>query len=325
MQLLYDKRHEDALAMSNYETALSFHEPMAEAHFRKALLLRLFKQHQDSLKHLLRATQLAPHMAAYWFELGQTYQVHLSSPELAEAPYRETLLLNPNHPFVYFYLGQVVKDDSVRQFYFVKARELNSHHLGMLKELARLQKTSNMHSAESVKTLKQALALSPYSVEIRSQLICALQDSSDTDMELEIKKLYIAWEKSGKVEECFERQQFEIAPFQVVVKEYFELKGTTSHGQHKWIFHVQNTKTHEELVISLGTYVFSNRLMGKKIFYLDKYSDEQCTHETYGMFNATAQGLPSCSYDNVRQLVKDILLGKLQYISSSFHSALANT
>lgn len=307
-------RHQDDDALTHFESALSFNEQLAEAHYRKALLIRERQQYQQSLSHLLRATQLSPQMAAYWFELGQTYHLHLHSPELAEEPYRDTILLNPGHPFAYFYLGQVVKDESVRQFYFTKASLVNPNDVKMLSEVATYH--GKKFAKDAIRVLQQALKIVPNSVTLLAQLVRALHDDAQ-DVEPVVAQLYNAWNSQGKLEQYYERHIFDVEErFHVSTREYFEVNGVFA---KKWEFFVTDDLTSEEFTMSCGSYLFSSRLAGKITYHLDKYMENK--HETFAYFDGNRTG-PACSYASLQSHVQDAISGKMKCISSSTHAGI---
>jgi len=112
----------------------------------------------------------------------------------------------------------------------------------------------------------------------------------------------------------FCREQFKHGGRKVMVLEYFNPSGPKL---IVYSFVVVNESGQQDFKISLGSYDNTNQVAlelgqrpkDKRIYHLDLYRSN--LHETHGMY------LGKPSYDEIRQVVLDVLSGKNKAISSS--------
>lgn len=176
--------------------------------------------------------------------------------------------------------------------------------------------------AENSKALQAWLAyrnIAPDKWQGRAKLIQtyqALQDYSSRDRE---RNDLIALWKSGTDKELssqtvFCREQFFYEGRKIIVLEYFNPTGS---NKIIYSFIALNNSGQQEFKISLGNYDTINQIaleLGERpkdvrLYHLDLY--RQNLHETYKFFN----GQPS--YNEIRELVLDVLKGKQKPISST--------
>jgi tetratricopeptide (TPR) repeat protein len=158
-------------------------------------------------------------------------------------------------------------------------------------------------------------------MQVRAKLIQTYQAlGRSAERDAERKELY-AIRNSGRGKELFDtdyyvREQTVIAGKQIMVFEYFELKGDRA---VRYIFYILDDKGKIGDRISLGSYEFDNNMWHEmtkptpkpqeRLFHLDGYYS--WGHATYGMYPR------ELTYDETREMVKNILEKNLKPAASS--------
>lgn len=176
---------------------------------------------------------------------------------------------------------------------------------------------------------EKLLRLEPEDWQSRAKLIQAYQALGDLKARDEARAVLFEMRKSGRGEnsaepkfslsrhEMYCRERLNVAGKEVMVFEYFELKGERA---LRYIFLVLDKEGRDEdFRITLGSYDATNAVwretakakVGKdaRLFHLDGYFP--WGHATYGMYH------PEPSYDEIRKVFVSILEGKTDPVSMS--------
>lgn len=176
---------------------------------------------------------------------------------------------------------------------------------------------------------QKSLRLDPGDWQSLSKLIQAYQALGDLKARDEARAVLFDMRRSGKGEnsevpehtlsrhEMYCRERLALAGHDVMVFEYFELKGDLA---VRYVFLVlDDTGRDEAFRISLGSYDSTNAIWREttkarvekdaRFFHLDGYF--KWGHATYGMYH------PEPSYDEVREVVVGILEGKKSPVKMS--------
>lgn len=157
----------------------------------------------------------------------------------------------------------------------------------------------------------------PSDLVIRSWLLICWQNVGDlARRDLDHQALVEIWQSldSEERDPLFTRDYFRTSGKRVEALEYFELEGERA---LKYVFYVTDPANGEETRLSLGSYELTTLFMrqrgeigqDERAFHLDEYGVN--SHLTWAFFH----GEPS--YDEVRNLVEEILAGKHEPLSSS--------
>lgn len=152
---------------------------------------------------------------------------------------------------------------------------------------------------------------------LRSKLVQVYQALGDLkSRDAERSSVLELWKRGVVEQDKFCRDQFEVAKKQVMVFEYFELKGDRG---LRYEFYVLDESGKEDYRVSLGSYAATNAIWaeknkneaktGQRLFHLDGYY--KWGHATFGFFT------PEPSYETVRHAVSEIVDGKTKPLSTT--------
>ena len=176
---------------------------------------------------------------------------------------------------------------------------------------------------------EKLLRMDPGDWQSRAKLIQAYQALGDLKARDEARAVLFDMRKRGQGEnseepkmslsrhEMYCRERLAVAGREVMVFEYFELKGERA---LRYVFLVlDETGRDEDFRISLGSYDVTHAVWREttkakvekdaRLFHLDGYFP--WGHATYGMYH------PEPSYDEIRKVVVNILEGKTSPVSTS--------
>lgn len=165
--------------------------------------------------------------------------------------------------------------------------------------------------------------VNPNNWQVRAKLVQTYQALGDLKArDNERAELVALWQGGTNTElsaqPMFCREQFKHDGRKVMVLEYFNPSGPKL---IVYSFVVVNESGQQDFKISLGSYENTNQVAlelgqrpkDKRIYHLDLYRSN--LHETHGMY------LGQPSYDEIRQVVVEVLSGKNKAISSSIAPA----
>jgi tetratricopeptide (TPR) repeat protein len=147
----------------------------AQAHRRLGLALRRSGQHDEGLRHLARAAELAPRDADLLLTLGIAYSAEHRLAE-AESTYRKVLEIEPQHPKALNNLGNVAMragDEEAAIAWYRRAVEADPAYFTALHQLADLLKYHGRFD-EAYPLYERILGLAPSNPRERIAMVESL-------------------------------------------------------------------------------------------------------------------------------------------------------
>lgn len=309
-------------AQASFAKAIRLQPENSGYHFMAGRIHVLTKRWVQAKLSLEECVKLDPKLVVGWMQLGRVY-IELQQADNACKAYEMATTLTPDDPKAHARLGEarMVKDerspDAIaslrRAIELDPADSISWYNLGQVHQNRR-------EPDEALKAFAEVAKLRPEDWRAKAKLVqchAALGDVASRDAGIaELKSLHAA----GKIQaELFCREQFAHNETPVMAFEYFKPSGERA---VRFSFRVLDEKGETKYRVSLGSYDATTeaaRAAGEiaadaRIWHLDGYypNDE---HRTFGMFKA------ELSYEQTREMVIDVLDGKLQTISSTTRSS----
>ncbi len=318
----YFYAEQDDKAKKSLEIALSYNKNLPKAHFYIGLLNMYSNRLLLAEASFEKAVDLDSSNESYFIELGRINE-RLEKPESAIVHYKKVLKLNElnyiaNSNLANLYIGK--NDHDKAEKHYKLALKTKPDDLLSNSNLAQLYQSNKNHEL-ALEYFTKVVELEPNDWRAAAKVIQenqALGKISERDNA--IKYIYRLWSEN-KISELnqqgfFIREQASIKEGNLFVLEYFELKGERP---RKYIFKIQDPTTGDNLLeISLGSYDVTTQFSRKtgtigadeRIYHLDGYLPNG-SHYTYAFFDKQP------GYDDIKQMVMNVLSGKHKPISST--------
>lgn len=311
----------DVKAENVLNTALSYNKTLPKAHYFIGLINMYANKLLMAETSFEKAIGLDDSNERFFIELGRINE-RLEKLESAMLNYKKALSLNQlnytaNFNLANLYVGK--NDNDKAEKHYKLALKTKPDNLLLNYNLGQLYQTNKSHEL-ALKYFSKVIELDSTNWRAVAKVIQENQALGKiSERNHSIKYIYKLWSENKTNELVkqgfFIREQTSIKEGKLFALEYFKLAGDRA---RKFIFKIQDPATgHNIIEISLGSYDGTTQISretggigaDERIYHLDGYLPNG-SHYTYAFFNKQP------SYDDIKQMVLNVLNGKHKSISS---------
>ena len=312
---------QDTEAIVAFNRVIDLDKRDSRPHFYKALIARYGGKLEEAEEEFRIACKLSPNDDRGWYELGTLLSQKGQEQEAIKA-FQKAISLNPKNlqasydlALSYMNIGQW---DAAYPLLKTTIKE-QPFKISVVYNMGQLCQNLEKYE-EAIDSFLQVIDKDPSDWRARTKLIQLYQATNQQMKRDEQREKLFKMRSTGNVKTLLEeptycREQFSVAGENLMVMEYFELKGEQA-VRYSFLI-LDETKEKSKYEISLGSYDTTNAIShelgeiedGQRLFHLDGYYPNG-VHKTFGFFKNEPM------YDDVRAIVIKIINGKQQEISS---------